>query len=368
MKTKINLPRPKIGLRRSSVADEVRKTIGQAPGTLVYTGKRQNDSITVSLFSYDEDDLTEHRSSSLAECISKMDSDKVNWINIDGLNDIDIIQETGTHFQLHPLLLEDVLNVDQRPKTEEYDGFLFFTIKMFRASANSQIEYEHLSFVLGKNVVISFQEKPEDVFDLIRERLKTSYGKIRQKKVDYLFYRFIDIIVDNYYFVLDSFAEKIESLEDEVMDNPSTLTLQKLQTLRKELIYLRRSVYPLRESINSLIKSESPLLRKETERYLDDVFDHTIHVIESLETYRDLMSGIMDLYMNTVSNKMNEIMKVLTIMASIFIPLTFIAGIYGMNFQYIPELEYKWGYPAVWGLMLIIVIVMLLYFKRKRWL
>lgn len=369
MRKRIKIPAvPKVIYRRSSVAEEVKKTIGQAPGTLIYTGKKQSEKVTVSLFSYDEKELKEHHSQNLEECLAEIDSSKINWINIDGLSNVDLVKEVGAHFNLHPLLLEDILNVEQRPKFEEYDAHLFFTIKMFQAGDSGRIDYEHLSFVLGKNVVISFQETTEDVFDLIRERLRTSYGKIRQKKADYLFYRFVDIIVDNYYFVLDHFAEKIENLEDEVIANPSTTTLQKLQTIRKELIYLRRSVYPLRESLNGIAKSETTLLTKETERFFNDVFDHTIHVIESLEIYRDLLSGIMDLYMNTVSNKMNEIMKVLTIMASIFIPLTFIAGIYGMNFEYIPELGYRNGYFAVWVLMIAIVLVMLYYFKRKKWL
>lgn len=369
MRKKINIPIvPKFIYKRSSVAEEVKKTIGQAPGTLIYTGKRQSDNITISLFSYDESEIQEHHSDQLEECLDRIDHTKVNWINIDGLSNVDLIKNVGTHFNLHPLLLEDILNVEQRPKFEEYDSHLFFTIKMFQAGENGRIDYEHLSFVLGNNIVISFQETTEDVFNLIRERLRTAYGKIRQKKADYLFYRFVDIVVDNYYFVLDHFAEKIENLEDEVMEKAETSTLQKLQTIRKELIYLRRSVYPLRESLNGIAKSETKLLTKETERFFDDVYDHTIHVIESLEIYRDLLSGIMDLYMNTVSHKMNEIMKVLTIMASIFIPLTFIAGIYGMNFEYIPELGYRNGYFAVWVLMILIVVIMLLYFKRKKWL
>lgn len=369
MRKKINIPIiPKFVYRRSSDAEELKKTIGQAPGTLIYTGKKQSDNITISLFSYNENELNEHHSQDLNECLSLVDHSKINWINVDGLSDVNLIKEIGNHFNLHPLLLEDILNVEQRPKFEEYESHLFFTIKMFQAGDNGRIDYEHLSFVLGKNIILSFQETKEDVFEIIRDRLRTSYGKIRMKKADYLFYRFVDIIVDNYYFVLDHFAVKIENLEDEVMENPSTPTLQKLQTIRKELIYLRRSVYPLRESLNGISKSETSLLVKETERFFDDVFDHSIHVIESLEIYRDLLSGIMDLYMNTVSQKMNEIMKVLTIMASIFIPLTFIAGIYGMNFEYIPELGYRNGYFAVWALMILIVIGMLYYFKRKQWL
>lgn len=367
MRKKIPVKIPKIGLRRSS-AEQVKQTIGQAPGTLIYTGKKTVEKISLESFSYNEDELDRKESQNLDDCTAILKDQRVNWLNVDGLHNTELINEVGKNFELHPLLLEDVLNVEQRPKYEAFDQYLFFTIKMIHCGDHGQIEYEHLSFVLGKNIVISFQEKPEDVFGLIRERLVNSFGKIRQRKVDYLFYRFIDTIVDNYYLVLDNFAERIENLEDEVMENPSTKTLQKLQGIRKELIFLRRSVYPLRESLGNLIKGESPLLKKETEKYLADVYDHTIHVIESLETYRDLLGGIMDLYMNSVSNRMNEIMKVLTIMSTIFIPLTFIAGIYGMNFEYIPELKYPWAYGAVWILMLFIAIMMLIFFKRKKWL
>jgi magnesium transporter len=369
MRRKLKVPIfSSIGFKSAAQPEQIKQTIGQAPGTLIYTGKKTEGEVSIQSFSYDTDSIEEKSSNSFLECDEINKPDRVNWINIDGLHNIDVINEIGKKYKLHPLLLEDVLNVEQRPKCEEFDNYLFFTIKMFLQTEANGISYEHVSFVLGNNTVLSFQERPEDLFGLLKERLRNSYGKIRQKKADYLFYRFIDTIVDNYYFVLDSFAEKIEQLEDEVMTNPTTQTLQKLQGIRKDLIYLRRSVYPLRESLSTLMKNESPLLGKETERYFSDVYDHTIHVIESLDTYRELLGGIMDLYMNSVSNKMNEIMKVLTIMSTIFIPLTFIAGIYGMNFEYIPELGIRWGYAGVWVLMIIIAIIMLLIFKRKKWL
>lgn len=367
--------RPKIPIISSKVnfgifsqSEQAKRTIGQAPGTLVYTGNKNQSKVLLEVFSYNKTSIEEKSGESLVDVTSIESADKTNWLNIDGLNNIELINEIGKAYNLHPLLLEDVLHVDQRPKTEDFGDYIFFTIKMFHSVTDLGIEYEHVSFVLGKNIVISFQEKPKDVFDLIRDRLRNSFGRIREKGADYLFYRFIDTIIDNYFLVLDQIAEKIEALEDEVMEDPTTKTLQKLQKVRKELIYLRRSIYPLRESINTILKSENHLMKKETERFFMDVYDHTIQVIESLETYRDLLSGIMDLYMNTASNKMNEIMKVLTIVSTIFIPLTFIAGIYGMNFQYIPELEYKWGYPIIWILMIVIAIIMLILFKRKKWL
>lgn len=367
-KSSIKNPIPKVDFRRFSEVLSVKKTIGQAPGTLVYTGKKNEIKVALEVFSYDENTIEEKAGSSLIDVISIKDNQKNNWLNIDGLHNIELIHEIGEMFKLNPLMLEDILHVEQRPKMEDFGEYIFFTIKMFHDNPDGSIEYEHVSFVLGENFVISFQEKPKDVFDLIRDRLRNSYGKIRQKESDYLFYRFIDTIIDNYFLVMDRIAEKIESLEDEVMENPSTKTLQKLQVVRKELIYLRRSIYPLRESINSILKSESKLMHQDTERFFMDVYDHTIQIIESLETYRDLLSGIMDLYMNTASNRMNEIMKVLTIMSTIFIPMTFIAGIYGMNFDHMPELHLKYGYAIAWGLMIFVSIMMLFFFKRKKWL
>lgn len=358
---------PKVAFRRFSEKSKADQLIGQAPGTLIYTGKKTADKVELEIFSYNEEVIFQEKSHELKSILKKYDPERFNWINVAGLSNVQLISEIGEKFSLHPLLLEDILMVDQRPKAEDFGDHIFFTIKMFHDKTEHGIEYEHISFVLGKNFVISFQENPQDIFDLLRERLVNSYGKIRQKKADYLFYRFIDMIVDNYFLVLDSLAEKLEELEDEVMEKPNNQTLQKLQRVRKETIYLRRSIYPLRESINSLTKSENPLLDKETERFLADVYDHTIQIIESMETYRDLHSSIMDLYMNVASNKMNEIMKVLTIMSTVFIPITFIAGIYGMNFEKMPELGYEWGYPAVWALMIIVVIGMMIFFKRKNW-
>jgi magnesium transporter len=359
---------PKVNFRRFTEFASFKETIGQAPGTLVYTGNKNQTDVQVEVYSYNKEEIQIKGGKNIAEVKSAKADGKVNWLNVDGLHNIELINEIGKAYRLNSLVLEDVLHVDQRPKMEDFGDYMFFTIKMFYNSPTGELEFEHISFVLGKDSVISFQERPKDVFDLIRERLAKSYGKIREKGADYLFYRFIDTIIDHYFVVLDKIAEKIELLEDEVMENATTKTLQKLQGVRKELIYLRRSIYPLRESINTILKSESPLLSKDTERYFMDVYDHTIQVIESLETYRDLQSGIMDLYMNTASNRMNEIMKVLTIVSTIFIPLTFIAGIYGMNFQHMPELGYTWGYPAVWILMLVLVILMLIVFKKRKWL
>lgn len=359
---------PKVNFRKFTEFTSFKETIGQAPGTLVYTGNKNEAEVQLEMYSFNKEHIECKGGKSITEVKDIKKSGSVGWLNVDGLHNVELINQVGKEYNLNSLVLEDVLHVDQRPKMEDFGDYIFFTIKMFSNNDNGELEFEHVSFILGAESVISFQERPKDIFDLIRNRLNNSFGKIREKGADYLFYRFIDTIIDHYFIVLDKIAEKIETLEDEVMENPTTKTLQKLQGIRKELIYLRRSIYPLRESINTILKSESPLLSPDTERFFMDVYDHTIQVIESLETYRDLQSGIMDLYMNTASNRMNEIMKVLTIMSSIFIPLTFIAGIYGMNFQHMPELGYNWAYPAVWILMIVLVIVMLLLFKKKKWL
>ncbi len=371
MKKRIKVPVPpipKISFRRFSEKGKANETVGQAPGTLIYTGKKTEEKVHVELYSYDQDEIAVAADQDFETIKGNYHEGRVNWINVSGLHNVALIEKVGQHFKLHPLLLEDVVHVDQRPKTEDFGDYLFFTIKVFHKKSADETDFEHISFVLGQDFIICFQENAIDNFDLIRDRLKKSFGKIREKKADYLFYRFIDTIIDHYFIILDGLAEKIELLEDEVMERPNTGTLHKLQTVRKELIYLRRSIYPLRESINSILKSETKLLNHETERFFTDVYDHTIQVIESMETYRELLSGIMDLYMNTASNRMNEIMKVLTIMSTIFIPLTFIAGIYGMNFEHMPELGHPWAYPLALLLMVLIALLMLLYFKRKKWL
>lgn len=368
-KVKVSVPLiPRVNFRRFSEKGKAREKVGQAPGTLIYTGKKTEEKVTVEIFSYDQNNITVKADEDFNKVKDAYQLGKTNWINITGLHNIDLIEQIGKKFQLHPIMLEDVVHVDQRPRSEEFDDYIFFTIKVFSKKSETETTYEHISFVLGKDFVICFQENQDDNFDLIRERLKTSFGKIREKKSDYLFYRFIDTIIDHYFVILDGLAEKIELLEDEVMERPKNDTLQKLQVVRKELIYLRRSIYPLRESLNAILKSESNLISSETRRFFSDVYDHALQVIESMETYRDLLSGIMDLYMNTASNRMNEIMKVLTIMSTIFIPLTFIAGIYGMNFEHMPELKYQWAYPFALGIMVFIAILMLFFFKRKKWL
>ncbi|MTI39400.1 magnesium/cobalt transporter CorA [Fulvivirga lutimaris] len=358
-----NLPKlvfPKIGTAT--------KTAGLPPGQLVHLGEKITDKSTVDLIHYHEQEYDETIYNNPEEALNKITEDKVNWINIDGLHNVDFIEKVGEHFEINPLVLEDVLNPDQRPKIEDYDQYIFFTLKTLNALKGENIIYEQMSFVLGKNFLISFQEREGDLFEGLRNRLKNDpKSKARKRGADYLFYRLIDTIVDSYYLILENLGERIEALEDEVFLDPSQKTLKKIQGLKKELIFLRKSVYPIREAISKVYKGEFPFIKKETERYFSDVYDHCIHVIETLETYRDLTASLMDMYMTSVSNKMNEVMKVLTVIATIFIPLTFIAGIYGMNFDNMPELHWEYGYFYVWGLMITMFAGMLYYFKKKNW-
>lgn len=356
---------PKISFPRLTSSS---KTAGLPPGQLVHIGEKLTDKSIVELISYNAKNINEKISEKADEITDQLTAENINWINIDGLHNIDLIKNIGEHFEVNSLVLEDILSTDQRPKVEDYENYLFFTLKTLNALNSDNIVYEQMSFVLGKNYLLSFQEKEGDLFDGLRHRLKNDpNSKTRHKDADYLFYRLIDTIVDSYYLILENIAERIEKLEDEVFINPTRKTLKQIQLLKKELIFLRKSVYPVREAISRISKGEYHFIKKETIRYFTDVYDHSIHVIETLETYRDLTTSLMDMYMTSVSNKMNEVMKVLTVIATIFIPLTFIAGVYGMNFEYMPELKWKFGYMGVWGLMIGTFIVMIIYFKRKKW-
>jgi magnesium transporter len=281
---------------------------------------------------------------------------------------VDIIEKIGKHFNLHPLVIEDILNIHQRPKIEDFEDHIFIVLKMLTYNKDShEGESEQVSIILGKNFVLTFQERKRDVFDPVRNRIKNSKSLIRKYGADYLVYALIDVIVDNYFIILEGIGEVLEELEDRVLLNPTSEIVHSIHQLKRNLIVLRKSIWPLREILSTLEKTESDLI-KNTSVYFRDVYDHTIQVIDIIETYRDLVTGMLDIYLSSVSNRMNQIMKVLTIIATIFMPLTFIAGIYGMNFKYMPELGWKWGYPLVLILMLLIGVNMIIYFRRKKWL
>ncbi len=324
------------------------------------------ENLILELISYNKEQYDKYCNKNPDELLKELNPDRVNWINLDGLNNQDIIEKLQNHFQLHYLLIEDVLG-DQRPKAEEYDDYFFFTLKMLYRIDDTGIDYEQVSFVLGKNYLISFQEKAGDFFDGFRDRIKNDLGKVRKKQADYLLYRLIDIIVENYYSVLDKIGDSVEEIEENVYENPTNDTFNRIQKLKKDLIYLRKAVYPLRDALSKVIKGESEFIEEESLRYYSDVYDHVIHLIDLLDTYKDLTSSLLDIHINAMNTRMNEVMKVLTVISTIFMPLTFIVGVYGMNFDYMPELRWHWGYFTVLGSMGLIVISMLYYFRRKKW-
>jgi magnesium transporter len=333
-------------------------------------GEERYERAKLSVISYDQVNLQEKEINKVEEVFSFRNKQSVTWLNVDGVHQIEILEQVGKHFGLHPLVLEDIASTGQRPKMEDFDDYIFVVLRMLRfdeKEKENEIKTEQISLLLGPDFVISFQEKEGDVFDSIRERIRNNKGRIRKMGADYLAYALIDAVVDNYFMILEKLGETIEEIEEKLVTNPTSETLHTLHDLKREMVFLRKSVWPLREVINRLERSESPLINKSTYVYLRDVYDHTIQVIDAVETFRDMLSGMLDIYLSSVSNRMNEVMKVLTIIATIFIPLTFIAGIYGMNFRYMPELEQGWSYPAILILMLIITITMLVYFRRKKW-
>ncbi len=351
------------------VIKKMSKKIAQPPGTLIHVGEKKSETVTLNLFRYNKDILEEKKMEDPRECLSEKDFKGVCWVNISGIHDIPTIESIGSTFNIHPLVQEDILNTFHRPKFEESEEYLFLVLKMLVYDPGAKdVISEQVSFVLGPNFLVTFQEQEGDVFNPVRERLRKALGRIRKMGPDYLLYALMDAVIDNYFLVLEAIGEELEILEDQLLENPTPGVLQTVHKLKREMIFLRKAVWPLREVINGLEKSGSKLVKKTTAVYLRDIYDHTIQVIETVETYRDMVSGLQDLYLSSVSNKMNEVMKVLTIIATIFIPLTFIAGIYGMNFEFMPELKWKTGYFFIWGIMAVIALVMLFYFKRKKWL
>jgi len=342
---------------------------GLAPGTLVHVGEKKIEKVRIRTIDYDEANLEERELESVDACFPYADKPTVTWINIDGLHDVNVIEKIGKNFGLHALVLEDILHTEQRPKVEDFDDYVFIITKMLSYDeAENVLKAEQFSLILGSNYVITFQERVGDVFEPVRERLRKGKGRIRKRPPDYLAYALIDAVVDHYFLVLEKIAERVESLEEELVTNPTPRTLQVIHHLKRELIFLRKSVWPLRELIGSLERGESRLFEEKTTVFLRDVYDHTIQVIDTVETLRDMVSGMLDVYLSSVSNKMNEVMKVLTIIATIFIPMTFIAGIYGMNFEFMPELKWHYGYHLVWVIIMAIAVIMLFYFRRKKWL
>ncbi len=352
---------PRILRRRS-------KKEGLPPGTLVYTGDRVHEAAKITVIDYDEKNYEERELARWDECILLKEKPSVTWINVSGISQVANLEKLGECFHLHPLVLEDILNVDQRPKIEDYDDYLYIVLKTIRqGSQTEEMAVNQISLILGPNYVLSFQEGDGNLFGPVRDRLVAAKGRLRKTGADFLAYSLIDLIVDHYFVVLDALEERIGVLEDEVVSQATPRTLREVHRFKNDMIILRKSLWPLREVIARLERRESPLIQDATTVYLKDVYDHTIIAIETVETYRDILSGMLDIYLSSVSNRLNQVMKVLTIIATIFMPLTFIVGLYGMNFKYMPELEWHYGYFAVLAFMGLVVISMLVVFRRKKW-
>ena len=343
---------------------------GLPPGSLIHVGDVLESVTRMSVIDYSKENIEEQKIQSVDEILKYKDSDTVTWVIIEGLTNVDIVERIGAIFGIHQLVLEDILNTHQRPKFEEYDDHLYIVLKcLLPENEQFTVTYEQISLLVLKNFVFVFKEKTDDLFHPVQQRIKTSKGRFRSLGADYLTYAILDTIVDQNFILIDSLDDAITSLEDSLLaSEPTQDTLNTIQRLKREIISIRRHVSPIRELMAGMLRSESELINEKTHIYLRDVSDHAIRVIESIESYRDILTGLLDIYISSVSNKMNEVMKVLTVFASIFIPLTFLAGIYGMNFEYMPELKWKWAYPALWVVFITIPVVLLIYFKRKKWL
>jgi magnesium transporter len=346
----------------------IARKAGMPPGSLVYTGEKGHAPACITIIRYSDTDLVETGLDAFTECPLVADPAVVTWINVSGIHQVKNLEKVGECFKIHPLVLEDILEVGQRPKIEDYDDYLYIVLDSIRPVAEDEkLVSEEISLVLGPHYVLSFHEGNGDIFAPIRDRLLKAKGRIRKLGADYLAYTLIDLIVDNYFVELEKFGDQVEFLEDEVVSRPTPRTLNAVHRFKNDMIMLRKSLWPLREVIARLERRESPLISENLGNYFRDVYDHTIIAIDTVETYRDILSGMLDIYLSSMSNRLNEIMKVLTIIATIFMPLTFVTSLYGMNFKYMPELGWRHGYYVVLGVIVVIAGAMLLYFRKKRW-
>ncbi len=332
-------------------------------------GLRESDPVLITLMDYDAGQYQEKVLTNIQDAFQFKDTSSVTWINIDGVHQTDIVGAVGQHFNLHPLLIEDIVIAGQRPKCEDFDHHLFVLVKMLRYDdKHHTVLFEQISLIIGVNYVISFQETIGDVFDGVRERIRSGKGRIRRMGTDYLAYALIDAIVDNYFVVLEQIGERVEDLEEAIINNPNEHIPGQIHRLKREIAILRKSIWPMREVVAALQRSENDLMTESTEIFLRDVYDHAIQAVDTMEVYRDMVSGIMDLYLSSLSHKMNSVMKVLTTIATVFMPLSFITGVYGMNFAHFPELQAWWMYPlGFWGIIAAVGLSMLFFFKRQKW-
>jgi magnesium transporter len=357
-------PRPSAGHRGAGS----RQRPGLSPGLPVFVGERRREAVHLHVIDYAADGVTELPHASLDDCQRASDGATVTWINVDGIHDVDMLSALGGRLGLHPLTIEDIANTTQRPKAEEYPGYIFLALKMILFDRDSaSLVVEHVSLVIGERFVLTCLEDAGDVFDEVRARIRGGRGRIRAQSTDYLGYALADAVVDHYFITLDAFGTHIDALDDAILDSPRPEHVREIHRLKREAIRLRRAVWPLREEIIWLERSESRLVSHDTHVYLRDLHDHTLQVVDMVDGYRDILGTLHDTYLSAVSNRLNEIMKVLTIISTVFIPLTFLVGVYGMNFRHMPELDWPWAYPLVWLVMVVVAVAMMVQFKRRGW-
>lgn len=363
------------GLRRLNKGRQAVKKPGSAPGTVEHIGHQRVEEISITVHDYGEDHVERIPIESIEDSKPYLDDPSKTWIKVQGLHDVEKLKSIWSYFELHPLIQEDVVNTHQRPKVEQYENCIYIVMRMLYYSEEHQaVDSEQISIILGENYVLSFQETDQPIFEPVVERLNIAKSRIRTLGPDYLAYTLMDNVADHYFNLLNKLGEQLESVEDELMDDPGEETFQRIHSLRKEVSITRKSIWPTRDMLNTLIRDESDFIEESTKIFIRDVYDHIVQIIDNIENYREMIIGMHDMYMSHVSNKMNEVMKVLTIIATIFIPLTFIAGIYGMNFNpdaspyNMPELNWYWGYPAFWAVTIIVSFLMVIFFKRKDWL
>lgn len=335
-----------------------------SPQTVVPLGT-QAKPVRITTLSYTGEQFEEREITNIEECFALRNEGTITWITVKGVHDVEVIEQIGKCFELHPLLIEDIIHAEQRPKADYFEKSIFLVVKILSLDKNEQVNSEQISIVLGHNFIVSFEEFEDDTFKQVRERIKK--GRFAKRDADYVMYSLIDAIVDNYFLILERLGERIETLEEQVVQQPTLETIQAIYNLKTQMIFLRKNVWPLREVISSLLRTESKLVKKSTHFYLRDVYDHTVQVIETVETQRDMIAGMLEIYLSSMSNRMNEIMKVLTIMGTIFIPLTFITSLYGMNFEFMPELKARYGYFVILAVMALVAVFMLFYFRKKKW-
>lgn len=344
------------------------KSKGKSPGSLIFIGSQKVDTVSTRIIDYDATSMNEKDLEDIQDGSHYKETQTVTWFNINGLHNVEVIGKIGRTFDLHPLVLEDILNTGQRPKIEDFDTYVFIVLKMIRFDKDTQmLVNEQLSLILGDKFLLTFQERPGDVFDPVRERIRKQKSRIRGSGTDYLAYALIDTVVDHYISIIEMLGEKIEDLEEDILSGQDAEVMEHIHAFKREINYLRKSIRPAKEAVFKLSRLDSELICEDTRPFLKDLEDLISQTAEIIDTYRDLLIDQLNIYNSVVANKMNDVMKILTIFAAVFIPLTFIAGIYGTNFEYLPELHYKYSYYIFWGVLIVMAVSLLYYFKRKKW-